>query len=309
MMSGEPKASAIRIAPVILAGGAGAIVWALLQFWGANPEYLDRFLILAASGWIAWSARAQLLALPTRPLWIGYVPLILGAAGFPVGWFLFAQVGPKPVILWWLTSSWLLATVGYVLVAGGWSHLKLLAFPLVFLLFALPIPNRILVPLQFGLQSTTTTVSAAILPLLGVPVERYGFVLSLPNGDLGVAEACSGVRSVTALTAIAAFVAWWRGFGLLRGSALVLLSVPVIAGVNAIRVILSGLIQEHVGTEYVRGDWHEALGVAMVLLGLLLIVLLAGVLDRRSNGEQPLGTSPQPLPEAGRRPPAHEGKR
>ena len=67
MMSGEPKASAIRIAPVILAGGAGAIVWALLQFWGANPEYLDRFLILAASGWIAWSARAQLLALPHAP--------------------------------------------------------------------------------------------------------------------------------------------------------------------------------------------------------------------------------------------------
>jgi EpsI family protein len=101
-----------------------------------------------------------------------------------------------------------------------------------------------------------------------------------------VAEACSGVRSVTALTAIAAFVAWWRGFGLLRGLLLVVLSVPVTASVNAVRVVISGLLQEHVGAAYVRGYWHEALGVAMVLLGLLLIVLLAGLFDRRSSADQ-----------------------
>lgn len=280
MATGQRK-SALRIAPAILAGGAGAIVWALIRFWGANPEYVDRFLILAASGWIAWQSRCELLALGCRPILIGYIPLLAGALAFPVGWFLVAQVGPKPVVLWWLAVSWLSAATGYVLLAGGWRHLRLLAFPLCFLLFALPIPNRILVPLQFALQSATTAASAAVLPILGVPVERNGFVLSLPNGDLGVAEACSGVRSVTALTAIAAFVAWWRGFGLLRGLILVVLSVPIIASVNAIRVILSGLIQEHIGAEYVRGNWHEALGVAMVLLGLLLIVLLAGVMSRK----------------------------
>jgi EpsI family protein len=273
----------MRIAPTILAGGAGAIVWALLRFWGANPEYVDRFLILAASAGIAWQARTGLLALPVRPARIGYLPLILGGSAFPVGWFLLAQVGPKPVVLWWLSAAWAMATAGYILIAGGWRHLRVLAFPLGFLLFALPIPNRLLVPLQFALQSATTSASAALLPVLGVPVERNGFVLSLPNGDLGVAEACSGVRSVTALTAIAAFVAWWRGFGFLRGLALVVLSVPVIAGVNAVRVVISGLLQEHVGAAYVRGHWHEALGVVMVLLGLLLIVLLAELLDHRAK--------------------------
>src|SRR5262245_61831756 len=281
MASTRPKTNAMRIAPAILAGGAGAIVWALLRFWGANPEYIDRFLILAASGWIAWNSRADLLAQAVRPTRTGYIPLLLGAMAFPIGWFLFAQVGPKPIVLWWLTASWVMATVGTILVVGGWAHLRLLAFPLGFLLFALPIPNRLLVPLQHALQSATTTASAATLPVLGVPVERHGFVLSLPNGDLGVAEACSGVRSVTALTAIAAFVAWWRGFGFLRGCFLVALSVPVIASVNAVRVVISGLLQEHAGIEYVRGHWHEGLGVAMVLLGLLFIVLLAGLLNPR----------------------------
>jgi EpsI family protein len=176
-----------------------------------------------------------------------------------------------------------LAAAGYVLVTSGWSHLRRLAFALGFVLFALPVPNRILVPLQFALQSATTSAAAWMLPVLGIPVERSGFILSLPSGDLGVAEACSGVRSVTALTAIAAFVAWWRGFGFLRGLLLVVLSVPVIACVNAVRVVVSGLLQEHAGADFVRGNWHEGLGIGMVLLGLGLIVLLAGLLDRRAN--------------------------
>jgi EpsI family protein len=292
MPTTEPKPTA-TVAPAILAAGAGAVVWALVRFWGANPEYVDRFLILAAAGWAAWQARPELLALPARPARTGFVPLLLGAAAFPVGWFLQAQVGPKPVVLWWLAASWAAAAAGLVLVAGGWSHLRRLAFPLGFVLFALPIPNRVLVPLQSALQSATTSAAAWALPLLGVPVERNGFVLSLPSGDLGVAEACSGVRSVTALTAIAAFVGWWRGFGFARGAALVALSVPVIAGVNAVRVVVSGLLQEHAGPEYVRGNWHEALGVAMVLLGLGLIVALAALLGRKAD------PSPNPSPAGG----------
>jgi EpsI family protein len=287
MSTAGPTVNAKRIALAVLALGAAGIVWSLIRFWGANPEYVDRFLIIAASAWIAWQARDDLALLEARPTLLGYGPLLFGVIAFPVGWFLQAQVGPKPVVLWWLTVSLLAAAVGYVLVSGGWAHLRTLGFALGFLLFALPIPNRILVPLQYALQSATTSAAEAVLPMLGIPVERNGFVLSLPNGDLGVAEACSGVRSVTALTAIAAFVAWWRGFGFLRGAILVLLSIPVIASVNAVRVIVSGLLQEHAGTEYVRGYWHEGLGVAMVLLGLALIVALANWVVGWRSGIQP----------------------
>src|SRR5205085_355239 len=138
----------------------------------------------------------------------GFVPLVVGAAAFPVGWFVLAQLGPRPAVLWWLTLAWVCAAAGVVLVRGGWHHLQRLAFPLAFVLFALPIPARVLIPVQSLLQSATTSAAATVLPWLGVPVERAGYLLMLPGGDLRVAEACSGVRSITALTAIAAFVAY-----------------------------------------------------------------------------------------------------
>lgn len=277
----------------LLAAGAVGLVAVLARFWGANPEYADRFLIVLGAGWIAWERRGELEALPRRAeitnFWSafdssrvsGWILLIIGASAFPVGWYLQAQVAPKPVVIWWIGLAWLFAAAGVVLVLGGWRHLRAMAFPLVFLLFALPIPNRILVPLQDKLQRATTTAAAAVLPLLHIPIERDGFILRLPGGDLGVAEACSGVRSVTALTALAAFVACMKNFGPARGITLLALSVPVIAAVNAFRVVLTGMIQEWIGAAYIQGNWHEALGIGMVFLGLGVVVGLANLLDRR----------------------------
>lgn len=284
----NPAFALPSIAVACLAAGGVALVVSLARFWGANPEYVDRFLILAGAAYAAWSVWPAARRIPPAPTVLGYLPLLTGAAAFPVGWFLQAQVVPKPVVLWWLAAAWVLAAGGCVLVAAGPRHVRALAFPLAFVFFALPVPLRVLVPLQYVLQSGTTTLAAWALPVLGVAVERHGFVLSLPGGDLGVAEACSGVRSVTALTAIAAFVAWWRGFGPVRGAALVVLSVPVVAAVNAGRVVASGVIQEQAGADYVRGNWHEAFGVLMVLVGLGLIVALAHLLRVRTAAETPV---------------------
>src|SRR5262249_8309166 len=78
-----------------------------------------------------------------------------------------------------------------------------------------------------------------------------------------------------------------RGFGLVRGLLLLALSVPVIAAVNAVRVVVSGVIQEHAGRAYLRGSWHDALGVAMVLLGLGLVLLLARALGKNEANLPP----------------------
>ena len=284
--------TADRLAWGCVAVGGVGLAAALARFWGTNPGHADRFLVLLGAGWAAWELVPAYRAAPARPRpRVGALLVLLAAVLAPLAWYLQARVGPRPILLWWHAACLAAAAAGLLLARDGWPRLRVLAFPLVFVFFALPIPGRVISPLQSGLQELTTSTSHAVLTSLGVAVERSGYVLRLPGGDLGVAEACSGVRSVTAITAIAAFVAYLRGFGPGRGVALVALAIPVVAAVNIARVVLSGFVQEYAGSEYVRGDWHEALGVAMVFVGLGLVLGLARLL----GGEPP----PTPSPGAG----------
>jgi exosortase len=294
-----PRSPADRVAWGCLVVGAVVLVAALARYWGANPGHADRLLILVGAGYAAYALAPGWAALPVRPRpLLGAPLLLLGVAAFPVGYFLLAQMGPRTLLLWWLAGALVAAAAGLTLARLGWPRLRAALFPLLFPLFALPIPLRVLNPLQDNLQEITTAISHVVLSGIGMDVSREEFVLALPGGKLRVEEACSGVRSVTALTAIAAFVAFLKGFGPGRGTLLVVLAVPVVAAVNVLRVVLSGLIQEGVGPAYIQGDWHEGLGFAMVLVGLVLVLGVARLLSGAGDvppAEPPSDAPPLPL--------------
>jgi EpsI family protein len=298
--SGAPRA-AVFAWLVIAAGGVG-LGWWFVQFWGTKGAAVDRLLIPLAALWLLSRQAGALRHIPPSPSPAGLLPLAGAALLVPPAWYLYAQVGPLPLLLYWLTAAWLAAVCGLVLIGYGRDHLRAIAFPLLFLLFALPLPQRIQNALQGHLQEATTTFAAAALPRLGIPAERSGFVLRLTTGELGVVEACSGVRSVTAIIAVAALLAYLRGFGVVRGVVLVLLALPVIALANAVRVVLSGLLQESLGLWVNQGAAHEALGAVTLLVGLAGVLTLSHGLrpretritgaEYRVSGEEPRFLSP-----------------
>lgn len=306
--SAAPAApSSDRLAWAAVAVGAAAVLWGLARYWLADPEAADRILIVLAAAWAARARWPTVAALPPRPYPVaGLLLAAAGAVAFLPAWFVYLQVGPRSLLLWWEAAAIILAAAGLLLLRRGPAAVTALRFPLLFPLLALPIPTRVLAPTQAVLQDWTTTLAAATLPVLGIEARRDGFVLTLPSGALGVVEACSGVRSVTALVAIAIFLAHVRGFGFLRGVASVALSVPVIVVVNAARVTTTGLLQEWVGPEVVTGPKHDALGFAAVLLGAALVAGLTRLLA--GNALPPATTPPTPATPAadpaGRRPAA-----
>ena len=79
-MPAPPSPPLARLALAVLAAGGAAVVYALARFWGANPEYLDRFLIVLGAAYAAWEVRPELAALDPRPTRAGYLPLLAGAA-------------------------------------------------------------------------------------------------------------------------------------------------------------------------------------------------------------------------------------
>jgi len=271
----------------VLAVGLGTI---LRGVWASRPELADRFLIPVAAGWLIYAAGPRMRNMARRPSAWGLIPLAIGAVAFALGWYVGAVGSARTIVVWWLTLSLVVATLGLAVAHLGWRQAGVLVFPLVFCLFSLDPPGRIKNPLQLHLKRFATTAAETALPWLGVTVDRpdpNAFELILPSGSLGVVEACSGVRSLIPLTAIAVFVAYLRGFGLLRGAVLVALTMPVVAVTNALRVTATGALQEMVGRWAIEGWAHEVLGIAVILAGLGIIVGLSAVIAPRRQPVAP----------------------
>jgi exosortase len=275
-----------RVAWIVVAAGALAVMWGLVRYWLKDYDSADRGLIVAAA---AWAAQRRWPTVTRRPgrIWplVGLALLFPAAIAFLPPWFVYVQVGPRPILLWWEAAAVMATAAGLLLMSHGPAAVTALRFPMLFPFLALPLPGRVINPLQAVLQDWTTWLAAGGLSGLGITVHRDGFVLALPGGDLGVVEACSGIRSVTALVAIACFIAHVRGFGLTRGILTVVLAIPVIILVNAIRVIITGLLQEYVGRDVIEGWRHELLGFVMVLVGLALVVGITWLLTLHQSGQ------------------------
>src|SRR5262249_57047776 len=95
--------------------------------------------------------------------------------------------------------SFIGALAGIVLFLFGWAHLRMLAFPLLFLLLMIPLPAIIFNQIAFPLQLLASRFGEVTLRALDIPVLREGNVISLATTQLEVAEACSGIRSLISL--------------------------------------------------------------------------------------------------------------
>ena len=171
------------------------------------------------------------------------------------------------------TGVWF-ALSGMIWIFLGWRATLVLAPALAFLLFAIPLPGALTKPFTAWLQQLVSVVSTSVLRGFGVQVYREGNILHLMNKTLGVAEACSGVRSMMVLLALAVGVGLYLRLRRHRITLLVVIS-PLAAVVgNVLRVTISGMLCAHGRPEFLDGRLHDALGFLTVLVsgGLLLIV-------------------------------------
>lgn len=257
------------------------LTWWLAQFWWKQPESADRFLILIASGWLLLRIRDEIRTLREAPASWGLVLIAPAIALLPAAWYLYMQVGPMPILVWCLGIVFVSSAFGLIVVQFGSAYLRRIAFPLLFMLFAMPPPTGLLFSLQTNLQTVTTASAEWLLPAVGIPVQRRGFVLSIPSGNLGVSEACSGIRGVTAVFAVAAFIAYYRRLGLVRGLILVLCALVIIVASNIVRVVVSALLQEQFGVWTTQGAFHDGIGVVTLLLGLIAVWTISQLLLRQ----------------------------
>jgi exosortase len=257
-----------------------ALYWVIMRDlgiqWRDDANYNHGFLIPLFSGFLVWRERHRLRGITARGSLLG-LPVLVGG----IGLLLLGDISAENFLM---RSSLLVVLTGLVLFLAGRETLRVVLFPLAYLLFMVPLPGILFYAITFPLQRLAAEQAAWMLDVLGVPVLLDGNIIHLSQISLGVTEACSGIRSLISL--LAGGVAW--AYLLLPGGWLSVLfvasTVPITILANSGRVVATGLIGQWFGPQYASGFFHEFAGWVVYLFafaGLLGVHAFIELVRRR----------------------------
>lgn len=235
----------------------------LAHDWYIDEDMGHGFFVPVVACYIAWQSRECLLSKSYRPSYLGLLPLLLGTALLALGTF--------GVELFVTRAAFVCTLAGIVLTLGGWGLVRGLSFPMILLLFMIPLPSVIYYQITFPLQLLASQVAEFLISGVGIPVLREGNVLKLPSQDLSVVEACSGIRSLMSLSFLALVYGFFFDSKPWMKWLLLAVTIPIAIFANAMRVTLTGLFSE-VNPEFARGLFHSLEGWVIFMVALVLLV-------------------------------------
>jgi exosortase len=262
--------------PAALVGPVVALVLALYwptfaqlwQFWETDENYAHGFLVPLVSLFLVWRSRRRLRQIPAEP----YVPPV----SLLVGALLLYVAGFRGAILFASALSLVLVVTWLLLFFFGKALVKEISFPLVFLVFMIPIP--MLDQLTYPLKAVASRVAAPAIRALGIPVYREGAMLFLPGFSLEVATACSGLKALVLVTAIGTLYAYLTLDTLWKRLALVVSSAPIALAANIGRIVIVAVLSLKVSGERLFHFVHDYSGLPVyVIAGVLLVTTGWGI--------------------------------
>ncbi len=223
-------------------------------------------IVLAVAAWLAWQRRDALSALPRASAGaLGWPLLALGLLAY--------VLGRSQNINTIEVGSFMMVAVGLLLVEKGWAGVRVMLFPLFFMLFMIPLPGLLVQTVTTPLKAGASYVAGQMLYALGYPVARSGVMLFVGPYQLLVADACAGLNSMFTLEALGLlYLNIMRYTSLARNVTMALLTIPIAFCANVIRVIILILVTFYLGDEAGQGFLHGFAGMVLFLAALLLIL-------------------------------------
>lgn len=254
----EQKTAVSKISwPAIAWFGALLILcyWPILyrmgNQWATDENMGHGFFVPIFAGFIAWQRREELMAEPRKPNILGLFVVAFGG--------LLSVIATLGAELFTARLSFVIALFGTILYLGGTRWIKVLLFPLILLLFMIPIPAIIYSALTMKLQNLASELGELMITAMGIPVLREGNVLRIPSQPLDIAEACSGIRSLMTLLFMALVISYFTDKKVWMRWALLIATVPIAILANGMRVAITAYLSE-INTQLASGGYHEAEG-------------------------------------------------
>jgi len=231
----------------------------MFHIWYTSEDYQHGLVIIPISLYVVWLKREKLSSIPFKVNIVG----VFVVFSLCFLWFIGDIAGINIIKHFALMS--LLSAI--VLTCLGFSVFKALIFPLGYLLLAIPTHG----PFVYPLQQITAEFVFYGLQLTNIPVFREGQLVHIPAGTFEVAEACSGIRFLTATFTLAILFSYLSYKSYKKRFIFLMLAIviPVIA--NGLRAFLTVLAGHFISMEYAGGADHiifgwQFFGVIMFLM-------------------------------------------
>ena len=256
---------------------------AIVTLWIRSDTFTHGFLVPPIVLWLVWRQRQTIAQIAPKPGLLAW-PLVAGAA---FAWLL-GDLATVNALMQWAFVSLIILLVPAVL---GWAVARSIAFPLVFLFFAVPF-GEFAMP---QLMEWTADFTVLALRLTGIPVFREGLQFVIPSGNWSVVEACSGVRYLIASLTVGTLFSYLNYQSTSRRVLFIAVSllVPILA--NWMRAYLIVLLGHLSGNKLAAGVDHLIYG--WVFFG--VVIMLMFMVGARWSEPDPEPTSPAALPSGG----------
>jgi exosortase len=245
----------------------------MTENWTARDTYYSHgFLVPFICLFIIWTKRESFVNMRTLP-----AP--------KTGWFLFGTS-----IFIHLTSTLLRVNftsgfslipviVGLMLIFLGKEFLKLLWFPITFIAFMIPLPTVATANISFRLKLFAAQIATFIVNRMGIPAIRDGSIIKTQHAMLTVEDPCSGIRSLIALIALGALMAYFSNISRPRKVVLFASSVPIAVSTNIVRIVALTLASEIYGSQFAMGAFHDTMGVLVFVLAFVMLSVVGKILE------------------------------
>ena len=255
--------------------GPSALLW-MTERWqdsiSYGGDYSHGWLIPFVSVYIVWLKRNELASVPKSVSRVGLAVLVTA--------LLFHWLGAKAQQTRFSLFSLALLIWAIPFYLYGWRVAKLIVFPCAYLIFCIPL--NFLDSLTFPLRIFATIISTALLNGLGIAAERSGSAIySMAAGGFSfdVADPCSGIKSLLAMTALTAVYAyftqrvWWKKWLLFFSS------IPLAIVGNIARITTVAIVAEAFGEKLALGLYHDYSGYVVFSVAIALMIGLGTLLN------------------------------
>jgi exosortase len=264
------------LAGLLLAGSFSYAYWDVLRWlstdWDVKADYSHGFLVPPVALFLTLERRRQFVDTPKKPSSSGGLLLL----GISVGLLVLGTLSSQFLS----RISIVLTIAGIVVFMWGWKHLRILAFPIAFLLLMIPPPDLLMNRLTSGLQLVASAMAQRTMTATGIPVFRSGNILTLPYISLDVAEACSGIRSLVSIMTFGILYAYYTERTTWRRLVIVACTIPVATIANGFRVAGTGIAAHWYGAEAATSFFHTFSGLLLFLVVLATLPLFTWAMAR-----------------------------